>query len=272
MKAVLKYCTVILCLLAFNACIQDPCKETNCLNGGECLNGRCDCPAGLHGDQCQLVTLKLKSISHGSNNTYIYEYNADGNIAAVNHDSRSSSYEYKTDTIIEHYIFHGNSNVDYGHRIYTKFGNNRVKKENYTEGEASSRYSLYREYSPSCGYAREEFVDVETNEAVAVNLKYFLDEKCSYMNEYLFYSNSQKLSTTEVIYDNKNYFAMSLALPLFGPVNRGNIIKYSYKNSEGEIISAFSSKITYNERNYPIQEDRTYWNGVESTTYYEYYD
>lgn len=31
----------------------DPCKSIECLNGGQCVNGRCECPPGYTGDRCQ---------------------------------------------------------------------------------------------------------------------------------------------------------------------------------------------------------------------------
>lgn len=42
-------------LLAFalQGCIFDKCRDTNCQNGGICDDGRCDCPAGYEGDECQ---------------------------------------------------------------------------------------------------------------------------------------------------------------------------------------------------------------------------
>lgn len=34
-------------------CNSDPCKDLDCQNGGQCLNGRCFCPDGFSGDECE---------------------------------------------------------------------------------------------------------------------------------------------------------------------------------------------------------------------------
>lgn len=44
-----------LCLLSLGfllACEKDPCAELECLNGGQCLDGLCDCPEGYIGADC----------------------------------------------------------------------------------------------------------------------------------------------------------------------------------------------------------------------------
>lgn len=39
-------------LIALQSCKKDPCENTVCLNGGECLDGTCQCPAGFSGPDC----------------------------------------------------------------------------------------------------------------------------------------------------------------------------------------------------------------------------
>lgn len=44
---IISYCFIILC----TGC--NPCKETNCFNGGVCIEGDCNCPEGYSGLQCE---------------------------------------------------------------------------------------------------------------------------------------------------------------------------------------------------------------------------
>jgi len=38
------------------SCTQDLCKDVVCQNGGTCVSGNCNCPAGYEGDSCQTET------------------------------------------------------------------------------------------------------------------------------------------------------------------------------------------------------------------------
>lgn len=44
--------SLVLVLLA--AGCRNPCKDLNCLNGGECVDGQCLCPDGFIGNTCQI--------------------------------------------------------------------------------------------------------------------------------------------------------------------------------------------------------------------------
>lgn len=52
---------MLLLVLTFNACKKDsstapdPCEKVTCYNGGVCKDGRCDCPPGYSGVQCQVA-------------------------------------------------------------------------------------------------------------------------------------------------------------------------------------------------------------------------
>lgn len=41
--------------VTFNACKEDKCKAINCAYGGVCQDGRCLCPAGYEGPQCETI-------------------------------------------------------------------------------------------------------------------------------------------------------------------------------------------------------------------------
>ena len=43
---------VIAVMVFFNACTDDPCKDVNCLNGGNCVDGTCVCATGYEGTDC----------------------------------------------------------------------------------------------------------------------------------------------------------------------------------------------------------------------------
>ena len=61
-------------LLLATACKNDdPCKETNCQNGGVCLDGTCDCPDGFSGPNCE-----VKDLCHEANITGEWGYDLFG--------------------------------------------------------------------------------------------------------------------------------------------------------------------------------------------------
>ncbi|MEM9548403.1 MAG: hypothetical protein AAGA77_20635 [Bacteroidota bacterium] len=43
----------VLITLLMHSCADDPCKDINCLNGGLCIEGSCDCPEGFVGAFCE---------------------------------------------------------------------------------------------------------------------------------------------------------------------------------------------------------------------------
>jgi len=42
----------VVTVMFFNACTSDPCKDVNCLNGGNCVSGTCVCANGYEGTDC----------------------------------------------------------------------------------------------------------------------------------------------------------------------------------------------------------------------------
>lgn len=42
-------------MLGISGC-ADPCKDQYCLNGGDCLDGDCECPTGYYGTHCEYST------------------------------------------------------------------------------------------------------------------------------------------------------------------------------------------------------------------------
>lgn len=41
-------------LLSLPSCEDDPCDNQNCLNGGVCISGQCECPSGFSGLNCEI--------------------------------------------------------------------------------------------------------------------------------------------------------------------------------------------------------------------------
>jgi hypothetical protein len=52
MKRILLLLTI--CFFALSGCKKDQCESINCLNGGVCVDGTCECPAGYSGTNCEI--------------------------------------------------------------------------------------------------------------------------------------------------------------------------------------------------------------------------
>ena len=53
MKPIQFVVTIMLALLSFSSCQEDPCDNNLCENGGICDDGKCLCPEGYTGNQCE---------------------------------------------------------------------------------------------------------------------------------------------------------------------------------------------------------------------------
>ena len=54
-KVLLALIFPLICCLVIAGCNSDPCKDIECQNGGQCLNGRCFCPDGFSGENCEFL-------------------------------------------------------------------------------------------------------------------------------------------------------------------------------------------------------------------------
>lgn len=43
-------------MVFLNSCVQDPCNELSCVNGGACTDGYCECPSGFEGTECEIYS------------------------------------------------------------------------------------------------------------------------------------------------------------------------------------------------------------------------
>lgn len=46
---------LLFCGLVFFSCAKDPCEEVSCQNGGNCIDGICECPDGFEGPFCEIL-------------------------------------------------------------------------------------------------------------------------------------------------------------------------------------------------------------------------
>lgn len=42
-------------MVLLNSCVQDPCTDLTCRNGGTCSEGYCQCPTGFEGAECDIT-------------------------------------------------------------------------------------------------------------------------------------------------------------------------------------------------------------------------
>lgn len=47
------FCAVAISTLTISSCEQDSCTTLNCINGGQCTEGVCQCPDGYEGAECE---------------------------------------------------------------------------------------------------------------------------------------------------------------------------------------------------------------------------
>jgi hypothetical protein len=47
-------CCTLFTVSVWTSCKKDLCKDTTCLNGGVCDDGKCECPEGFEGDGCEI--------------------------------------------------------------------------------------------------------------------------------------------------------------------------------------------------------------------------
>jgi len=60
MKPIPFLVTIMLTLLSFSSCQEDPCDNKPCENGGICDDGTCLCPEGFTGNQCEEKTMPYR--------------------------------------------------------------------------------------------------------------------------------------------------------------------------------------------------------------------
>ncbi|MBI4931715.1 MAG: calcium-binding EGF-like domain-containing protein [Bacteroidetes bacterium] len=51
-KILFRLIAIAVIVLSVHSCKRDPCRSTNCLNGGICKDGTCDCLSGYEGTDC----------------------------------------------------------------------------------------------------------------------------------------------------------------------------------------------------------------------------
>ncbi len=56
--------------VVYSSCTKDDCKDVVCQNGGTCVSGKCQCPTGYEGTNCETLS-RAKFLTNGSTATYI---------------------------------------------------------------------------------------------------------------------------------------------------------------------------------------------------------
>lgn len=270
-QIVMKHITILLLLITICACKEDPCEETNCLNGGECIEGICECPEGFGGENCASIIQRIKNESHNGQLLFTYEYLENGNIASIISSQISYTFEYRTDTIIKHYMNHINNQE--GFTEYSLLNDKSVKSQSYYDGTIDLEYNLYSNFNEACGYETQEFINGINNQVISTGTKTFTDSFCSFSHEIVFNADNSTFMIIEVINDDGNYYGASSLLPFFGNVQYGNIVSFTQKDGDGEIDlnNSYSAEFIYDDNNFPTSEVRTSLAGSVTNITYEYY-
>ena len=56
--------------VVYSSCTKDDCKDVVCQNGGTCVSGKCQCPTGYEGTNCETLS-RAKFLKNGSTATYL---------------------------------------------------------------------------------------------------------------------------------------------------------------------------------------------------------
>lgn len=54
-----------LSMMLYTACTKDRCRDINCLNGGTCNDGLCECPPGWAGPNCEIDACSTLACANG---------------------------------------------------------------------------------------------------------------------------------------------------------------------------------------------------------------
>ena len=66
----LLFWAVLILLLPVSGCTEDKCGKVSCKNNGVCVDGRCSCPYGYEGDNCEALWLnKFTATWHASDSS-----------------------------------------------------------------------------------------------------------------------------------------------------------------------------------------------------------
>ena len=254
------------------ACVNDSCDNVVCYNGGECIDGTCNCQNGYTGEDCSISTKQIKAIRLNGEIIIEYEYEENGYVSKMTTDQTIGIYNYETDiiTIVFTNTFLNSESIS----RYTKISSDSLKRELISDGELSPYYSLYTEFSQTCSFEKEEFIFDQIGTTISTKTINFVDNNCSNDSEIVLNQDNSIIMSSSLTMDDKNYHSYSTLLPFLQYSGLGNVISRIEKEENGNIdeVNSYTSTFTYDEENYPTEEIRTPINSGDKDIYtYEYY-
>lgn len=233
------------------------------------------CSKNNDDDSANHTELRIEKVILNDTLVTKYEYYSNGELKNKlryqnNVISSTTNYIWENDTIVRTYSLPSGSGSQKPHK-FIKLSDS-VIKEIYDKNQYRLHYQNNDCYLDSLQYYS---IEKDFNTSLIINrlnqvIRFKqIDNLCSHSIQLQTYHPQNSINDNgNNILDGKNMFSRNANNPIFNKFSAGNIIARTGSISFGKI---YTSKFTYNEFDYPIEEVRTYDNGKVDIFNYEYY-
>lgn len=284
---------LISCILLFSSC-EEACDFITCENGGECVDGECECPFTFSGENCQIKKYYIKTITKNNNEVRTFEYDDAFDFVfketyTINNvTQRIYNYRFAPDSFLpdtteliiqnilesteETHLMIDNSENNNRDFIYYHITQSTIEKKLYKALSGCS-YNLVGNFELFYG----SFEDFEEPKLISYQQKDSDSGNCNGLFITYDVTNDEPLTSIEIESDgsdpiiNRRNFANNLNQIFL--INHPNISKKIVRDLNGYIdpTQSYDSVFIINSDDKPTKETRTYRNGIVDVYEFEYY-